>query len=73
MSLNALIKIILFIQNDSFKANVTDDEKIPSEIALPYLLLWHCVLNFCSRAAPELRSSYARWITMHRYEEVKEI
>ncbi|KAL7037401.1 hypothetical protein ACKWTF_009198 [Chironomus riparius] len=55
----------------SFKANdMEDDIKIPSEVALPYLLLWHCILNFCSKARPELRTVYARWISMNKYEEV---
>jgi E3 ubiquitin-protein ligase listerin len=62
----------LFLKTHSFKINEMDDlSTISPNIAFSYLLLWDCILNFCSLAPAELRSIYARWITAHQYEEVK--
>jgi E3 ubiquitin-protein ligase listerin len=56
---------------NSFKVNEMDDlSTISPNIAFSYLLLWDCILNFCSLAPAELRSIYARWITAHQFEEV---
>lgn len=63
--------IIKFI--DSFKINESDDSSsISPSIAFSYLLLWNCILDFCCEAPAELRSIYARWITAHQFEEVKD-
>lgn len=36
---------------------------MPRSIALPFLLLWDCVLDICSKASAELRSIYAAYLT----------
>ncbi|KAG5681759.1 hypothetical protein PVAND_011168 [Polypedilum vanderplanki] len=59
------------IEDFSFKPNEMDNDlHIAGEIIMPYFLLWHCILHFCSVAPADLRSYYAHWITLHKYEEV---
>lgn len=48
-----------------------DLSEISPNVAFSYLLLWDCILNFCSTAPAELRSIYARWISVHQFEEVR--
>lgn len=66
--------IRMFIEDFTFKVNEMDDlTSISANVAFSYLLLWDCILNFCSQAPAELRSIYAKWITVHQFEEVNNL
>lgn len=48
----------------SFKSNELDGLRaVPHDVALPYLLLWDCVLDVCAKAGAELRAIYAAYLT----------
>lgn len=58
---------------EDFSLKITELESatpIPSTVAVPYLLLWECILNICAQSTSELRSIYAKWITKNQYELV---
>lgn len=60
-----------YTEDFNFKINELDFlSKISPNVAMSYLLLWDCILNFCCTAPAELRSIYARWITTNQFEEV---
>lgn len=55
----------------SFKSTELENlADIPENIAFSYLLLWNSILNFCSKAPAELRSVYAKWITVYGFQDV---
>ena len=63
--------ILILMSRNSFKMNELDSlSKMPRKVAITYMLLWDCILNFCSQAPPEIRSIYARWITENKFDEV---
>lgn len=48
----------------SFKTIELDHlSEVPSSLTVPYLLLWDCVLDICSKSLAELRSTYASYLT----------
>lgn len=52
----------------SFKTIELDHlSDVPANLSIPYLLLWDCVLDICSKALPELRSTYAAYLTEHQF------
>lgn len=58
---------------EDFSLKITELESatpIPPTVAIPYLLLWECILNICAQSTSELRSIYATWITRNQYELV---
>ncbi|CAO1404688.1 unnamed protein product [Diamesa hyperborea] len=60
-----------YTEDFNFKINELDFlSKISPNVAMSYLLLWDCILNFCCTAPAELRSIYARWITTNQFEEI---
>ena len=64
-------ELYFFNCNYSFKINeINTLTKMPKKVAISYLLLWDCILNFCAQAPSELRSIYARWITENEYDGV---
>lgn len=39
----------------------------PSD-AIPYLLLWDCIIFVCSKASHNLRPIYTKWLIDNHYE-----
>lgn len=71
--LNTLeLEVKQYLKNYGFKLNGGDhDEKdAPYDRAVPYLLVWDCILFICSKAPAELRSTYTTWITKNELEVV---
>jgi hypothetical protein len=61
-----------FIDSFTFKPSQEMDGVDKSDL-LSYLLLWDSILEICGHSPPELRSTYAYWITDHQYEQVSEM
>lgn len=51
-------------------SEASDVTKIPSDIALTYLLSWNCILSICTDSPLELRSVYINWISVNNFHEV---
>lgn len=59
-----------YLDEFSYKATELDDlNDIPIEIAIPYLLLWDCILDICSKSSSELRSAYASYISDSKFDQ----
>lgn len=58
-----------FIEGFSFKADEEETDEICPE-TFPYLLVWHTILNVCSKAPAELRSVYTHWISRNHFDTV---
>ncbi|KAJ6644213.1 E3 ubiquitin-protein ligase listerin [Pseudolycoriella hygida] len=61
---NGLMQLFEF----SFKTNDLDDlDDVPIDMSIPFLLLWDCILDICSKSSSELRSTYAAYITESKF------
>lgn len=59
-----------YVDEFSFKTTELDDLiDVPIEISIPYLLLWDCILDICSKSSAELRSTYASYITDNKFDQ----
>lgn len=45
-------------------------EDIDSQITIPYFLTWDIILNICAASSSEMRSIYASWIVVNKYEQI---
>lgn len=59
-----------YVEQFSFKTNELDElDDVPTEISIPYLLLWDCILDICSKSSAELRSIYASYLTESKFDQ----